>query len=259
MPTLLKKLVRHLPLDSKLLVSENKTRNPHLNRQLALSLAFVAGAANAGGFLALRFYTSHVTGSLSKIADSSILGDFSGAWEACLLVAAFIAGAFSSETLIHFGKRARFKGPYAFSLALQSGLLVVFGFMGDRQEALPFIALLLSFSMGMLNAVVTSISGAEVRVTHMTGNATDFGVELSRLFHRNSESNGDSADKGRLKLLSLLLGFFLIGAFSGAWGFKRFGFGFSWFLSAFLLLLAFRPLRKDFVSRWKMYKLKRRV
>ena len=44
------------------------------NRQLGFMLAFVAGAINAGGFLAVQQYTSHVTGMVSSAADHLVLG-----------------------------------------------------------------------------------------------------------------------------------------------------------------------------------------
>ena len=44
-------------------------RTDSANRHLARYLAFVAGAANAGGFLAVRQYTSHMSGIVSAMAD----------------------------------------------------------------------------------------------------------------------------------------------------------------------------------------------
>ena len=41
------------------------------NRRLGRSLAFVAGAANAGGFLAVGQYTSHMSGIVSALADNA--------------------------------------------------------------------------------------------------------------------------------------------------------------------------------------------
>jgi uncharacterized membrane protein YoaK (UPF0700 family) len=38
-------------------------RNQTANRQLADFLAFIAGAANAGGYVAVKQYTSHMSGN----------------------------------------------------------------------------------------------------------------------------------------------------------------------------------------------------
>src|SRR3712207_8974625 len=41
---------------------------------LGMALTFVAGAINAGGFLAVGQYTSHMSGILSTMADNLALG-----------------------------------------------------------------------------------------------------------------------------------------------------------------------------------------
>ena len=50
-------------------------RTDEANRRLGRSLAFVAGAANAGGFLAVGQYTSHMSGIVSSMADNMALGE----------------------------------------------------------------------------------------------------------------------------------------------------------------------------------------
>jgi uncharacterized membrane protein YoaK (UPF0700 family) len=44
------------------------------NRHLGFALAFVAGATNAGGFLAVQQYTSRMTGLVFAMADSLAFG-----------------------------------------------------------------------------------------------------------------------------------------------------------------------------------------
>ena len=51
-----------------------RERTRQRNRQLGALLAFMAGAINAGGFLAVQRYTSHMTGVVSSIADDLVLG-----------------------------------------------------------------------------------------------------------------------------------------------------------------------------------------
>jgi len=45
-------------------------RTDQNNRRLGRWLAFIAGAANAGGFLAVGQYTSHMSGIVSALADN---------------------------------------------------------------------------------------------------------------------------------------------------------------------------------------------
>ncbi len=49
-----------------------KERTIHADKKLGWTLAFVAGAINAGGFLAVNQYTSHMTGMISSVADDIV-------------------------------------------------------------------------------------------------------------------------------------------------------------------------------------------
>ncbi|MEE3100087.1 MAG: DUF1275 family protein, partial [Pseudomonadota bacterium] len=51
-----------------------RERDARSDARLALLLVFVAGAANAGGFMAVGHYTSHMTGIVSGMADDLALG-----------------------------------------------------------------------------------------------------------------------------------------------------------------------------------------
>ena len=255
------KTLNLLPLDAKLLTTQGTDRSKILNRQLAWSMAFIAGAVNAGGFLAVKSYTSHVSGTLSKFADELALGRMRLAWAALQIVATFILGAFTAGTLINFGRRMKFRSHYALSLMIEAALLLVFGLMGyhlshTKELFLPVTVSLLSFIMGMHNSVVTNISNAEVRTTHMTGNATDFGIELSRLvypnvFHRKGV-DPIKANRDRLKLHGLILLSFFGGGVAGAIGFRHVGYKVTIGLAAFLFSLAIRPLVHDFRVRMRM-------
>lgn len=249
-----------MPLDGRLLM-HHKNRSTRLNRQLAWSLAFVAGAVNAGGFLAVQAYTSHVTGSLSRAADAIALGETQIGLAALSIVACFAAGAFFSSLLISFGRRHRFRSHYALSLALEAGLLLVFGFMGSQLQhmhrfALPLTVVFLSFIMGIHNSVVTTISNAIVRTTHMTGMVTDLGLELGRLLYYNKDKTRKAklvlADRDRLFLHGLIVASFFGGGVVGAITFKHIGFKMTVPLAAFLFFLAFRPIWYDVRVRLRL-------
>lgn len=257
--------LRLMPLDAALLTN-HKARNKHLNRQLAWSLAFVAGAVNAGGFLAVKLYTSHVTGAVAKISDELVVGDIAVALEGVGIVCSFALGAFFSTLLVSYGRRHRFKSHYALSLMIEAGLMVVFGLIGSSLNAIhglfvPFTVMLLSFMMGMHNSMVTTISNAEVRTSHMTGIVTDLGIELSRLFYvnrsRHRKMQPIKANRDKLKLHGLILAAFFSGGLMGAVTFKHVGFKMSLFLAAFLVFLAIRPIVHDLRVRWRFLQLSR--
>lgn len=243
--------LRTLPIQEKLLVREGALRSDKLNRQLAWAMAFVAGAVNAGTFLAVGRYTSHMTGVVTSMADELAFGDFHMAIAALGMMVSFLAGAFFCTTLISYGQRHRMRSRYAFTLVVEAGLMLVFGFMGHVLEkkvefTLPVTVILLCFIMGVHNAVTSIISGAAVRTTHMTGTVTDIGIELSKLTYVNIHNKHGRqrivANRQKLTLYLLILASFLAGGVVGAVGFKHYGFKLMVPLAGFLCFLAARPL-----------------
>ncbi len=109
-----------------------KERSPETNRQLACYLTFVAGAANAGGFLAVRQYTSHMSGILSAMADNLALGSIGLLLDGLGALLSFLAGAACSALLINWGRRERLQSEYALPLMVEAGLLLCFGLLGGN-------------------------------------------------------------------------------------------------------------------------------
>jgi uncharacterized membrane protein YoaK (UPF0700 family) len=147
-------------------------------------LPFVAGAVNASGFFIVGVYTSHVTGSVARVGDELAQGHTGRALAAGALVVAFLFGAMLSTGLVDRARRlgrARYVGP----LMTESALLLAVTLLGIAQpKQIPALAgltaALLSMAMGVQNALVTKLSGAVVRTTHLTGIVTDLGIELVR-------------------------------------------------------------------------------
>ncbi|HEY0826294.1 MAG TPA: DUF1275 family protein, partial [Ramlibacter sp.] len=102
-------------------------RTTQANVRLGAFLAFVAGATNAGGFLAVGQYTSHMSGMLSSIADNIVLGQLTLAVAAAGAILAFIGGAMTTAILVNWGLRRRLHSAYGLPLFLESVALLVFG------------------------------------------------------------------------------------------------------------------------------------
>ena len=232
-----------------------KERDEEANRHLALFLTFIAGAANAGGFLAVQQYTSHMSGIVSSMADNIVLGDVVLVLSGFGAVLSFVTGAACSAVLVNWGRRQHLQSEYAFPLGLEAVLLICFGLLGGhlaRHAGLfvPMTVMLLCFIMGLQNAIITKLSEARIRTTHVTGMVTDIGIELGKLFYwnasrENSEKPFVRADRQKLKLLAVLVTLFFTGGIIGAVGFKHFGFATTLFLAAILLVLAAVPIVDD--------------
>jgi uncharacterized membrane protein YoaK (UPF0700 family) len=227
------------------LTSKHRTRRA--NRQLGAVLAFVAGAVNAGGFLAVQRYTSHMTGIISAVADNLATGS--------IALAAFTSGAATTAVLINWARRRQMRSKYALALLLEAALLLVFGLAGANLSAfayllVPATVLLLCFIMGLQNAIVTKISQAEIRTTHMTGVVTDLGIELGRLIYWNRSRHRDEihfvkANRDKLFIHSTILGLFFLGGIVGALAFKAVGFSATIPIALLLVAMASPPIILD--------------
>jgi uncharacterized membrane protein YoaK (UPF0700 family) len=226
------------------------------NRLLGGLLAFNAGAINAGGFLVVGMYTSHMTGFASMLADNLVLGNITLVLGALGTLLAFTGGAATTAVLVHWARQHHLRSQYALPLLCEALLLLVFGLIGatlHRQTpfAVPLTVLVLAFTMGLQNAVVSKLSASQIRTTHMTGVITDLGIELGKLLYMNRQDSPLAsqvrANRVKLRLYGTLLAAFVVGGLVGATGFKYLGF--IWVLPMALLLLGLSlpPLVADLV------------
>jgi uncharacterized membrane protein YoaK (UPF0700 family) len=227
-------------------------RTPQADLKLGSVLAFVAGAANAGGFLAVGQYTSHMTGMMSSVADNVVLGQLALAVAGVGALLAFLLGAMTTAWLVNWGMRQHLRSAYGLPLLLEALALLVFGLFGAAiglvtQVFVPLTVVLLCFIMGLQNAVITKISKATIRTTHVTGLVTDLGLELGKLLYLNRLSGRQPvrADRRRLRVHGQLVASFLVGGLLGALGFKHLGYVSTVPLAALLLLLVMRPALED--------------
>lgn len=243
-------------------LSESR-RTRKANIHLGISLAFVAGAINAGGFLAVLQYTSHMTGIVSSMADNLVLSNMAAVATGLASLVSFTAGAAYSTILINWGRHHRMRSEYAYPLLWEALLLLCFGLMGNVLEshqalAVPLTVLLLCFIMGLQNAIITKVSKAEIRTTHMTGIVTDIGIELGKLVYINSQKESARykpvrTNWRRLALLASLLLSFFVGGAVGAVGFKSAGYVTTIPLAVFLIVLAIVPLVDDARTRTRLF------
>ena len=227
-------------------------RTTPANLRLGVVLCFVAGATNAGGFLAVGRYTSHMTGIVSSIADDLVLGRLAVALTGAFSLLAFVLGAMCTAMLVNWGFQHRLRSSYSLPLLLESVLLLLFGLFGAALNSmasifLPLTVVVLCFMMGLQNAVITKISKAEIRTTHITGLVTDLGIELGKLVYINQHPSAPRvlADRTRLGLHLRLIGGFFAGGLTGALGFKYGGYITTLPLAAMLWMLSLRPLLDD--------------
>ncbi|MCX8281131.1 YoaK family protein [Phyllobacterium sp. 0TCS1.6C] len=228
----------------EMLVNVGEARRIGVDFQLGNTLAAVAGALNAAAFHAVGFFSANMTGNVSLVSDHLATGDFSLGLFAGLIVVSFVCGAALSTLLVNAGRRRKIAGIYAYSILLEASLLVGLGFVDIFANASVRTSILvfgLSFLMGLQNAIVTRISNARIRTTHVSGMATDIGIGIGMLCdialgHERKIDSGETASKLLLHLN--IVASFLLGGLIGVAIYREFEAALLFIAAGILYVLA---------------------
>lgn len=196
---------------------QGETRTLTHNLRIASLLSFVAGVVNVAGFLTVQKLTTNVTGHFAFFVDEVFKQNY---WEGLhyfLYILFFFLGSFFSSFSIELTSKINDRLIYRIPVVVESLILIVVAIFGQEIILIEpnILAYALLFAMGLQNSLVTTISNATVRTTHLTGLFTDLGIELSQLFFYKLKEQKDkllSSIKLRLTIISF---FFLGGLFGG--------------------------------------------
>jgi uncharacterized membrane protein YoaK (UPF0700 family) len=193
-----------------------KSRTLLHNLKLASLLSFVAGIVNVTGLFALQKLTTNVTGHFAFFADEMVKKNFSQAWVYLLYILAFFFGAFFSNLVVEIMTKKNPRFVNAVPASIELFILIFIAFLNPHaiSQNTNAIACSLLFAMGLQNALVTSLSNAVVRTTHLTGLFTDLGIELSQLFFFKKEEQQKKL-RSSIKLRVTIILFFFGGCIVG--------------------------------------------
>lgn len=203
---------------------QGTTRTLHHNIKIASLLAFVAGLVNVVGFLAVQRLTTNVTGHFAFFVDEFFKLNFIQAFVYFLYIFFFLFGSFTSNLMVELISRKSERYMYVVPAGFESLILLIVAFFGHTLiiSNPDVIAFSLLFSMGLQNSLVTSISNAVVRTTHLTGLFTDLGIELSQLFFYKTIEQKKKLISS-MKLRVSIISFFFIGGIVGGVLYAKFG------------------------------------
>ncbi|MCC7050810.1 MAG: DUF1275 domain-containing protein [Bacteroidia bacterium] len=194
-----------------------ESRTPLHNFKIASLLSFVAGMVNVAGFLAVQRLTTNVTGHFAFFVDEVFKLNFKQSITYFLFIFFFFLGSFVSGFLIELINKINHRYVYIIPTLIECCILVVVAFFGTffinyYPEELAYLLL---FAMGLQNSLVTSISSARVRTTHLTGLFTDLGIELSQLlFYKQTEQKSKLIASVKLRIV-IITSFFIGGVICG--------------------------------------------
>ncbi|WP_406697581.1 YoaK family protein [Singulisphaera sp. Ch08] len=163
------------------------------NQVLWLFLAFQSGFMNAGGFLAVHRFVSHITGYGTYVGVALAQKQYLGAFEMALAPVFFLAGAIVAGWIVDrriiLGQTPRIEGGII-TLAVLN-LIIYLGefteYLGTFGEPLVlqrdfFLLFILCFACGLQNGLFSGVTKGQVRTTHLTGPITDIGINISKIF-----------------------------------------------------------------------------
>ena len=191
---------------------KGKTRNLKHNLRIASLLSFVAGIVNVAGFLAVNRLTTNVTGHFAYLIDEVFRLEIWKGFVYFLYIFFFFLGSFTSNFLIEWISRNHITSSFKIPVLLESVILVLVAFAGNflMNRNPDLLAFSLLFAMGLQNSLVTTISNATVRTTHLTGLFTDLGIELSQLFFYLQPEQKQKLNAS-IKLRLTIISFFFLG------------------------------------------------
>ncbi len=195
---------------------QGKSRTLAHNLRIASLLSFVAGIVNVAGFLAVAKLTTNVTGHFAFFVDEIFKLNFWNGFVYFLYIFFFFLGSFVSSYLVELISQKTERNIYVFPTSIEILILFSLGIFGSNLviEYPNMIACSLLFAMGLQNSLVTKISNATVRTTHLTGLFTDLGIELSQLFFYK-EPDKKKKLYSSIKLRLTIISFFFIGGIIG--------------------------------------------
>jgi uncharacterized membrane protein YoaK (UPF0700 family) len=191
---------------------QGKTRTIAHNLKIASLLSFVAGIVNVAGFLSVQRLTTNVTGHFAFLVEDVNKLNFLGAFVFLLYILSFFIGSFFSSLVVEIMIIKNERYIYVVPAILELIILSILPFFGTYliMRNPDILACSLLFAMGLQNSLVTSISNAAVRTTHLTGLFTDLGIELSQLFFYKSKEQRKKL-LGSIRLRFRIIIFFFVG------------------------------------------------
>lgn len=186
------------------------------NLSIASLLSFVAGIVNVAGFLAVQRLTTNVTGHFAFFVDEIFKLNFWQGFVYFLYIFFFFLGSFISNFLVEYISRKNDAYVYIIPTIIESIILFSVAIFGkDLISKNPdLLAFCLLFAMGLQNSLVTTISNATVRTTHLTGLFTDLGIEISQLFFYKQKEQKNKLFSS-IKLRLTIICFFFLGGIIG--------------------------------------------
>lgn len=212
----------------------------------AIVLAFCAGVLNTTALMGFTHISaSHVTGNVSSLAVSALLGDWVNAKLFLMSIASFWLGSVLSGMLIG-GSELHVHRNYGYAMYLEFVLLFT-SFVLYMNEN-DFGQMMIAMACGLQNSMVATYHGTVIRTTHLTGTTSDLGAMVG------SWLVGRQLNMNKVLLQSALWWGFFIGGFVAVILYHQVGY-FSMLLPMAVILIAaisYQHMERWFYNSWRL-------
>jgi len=242
---------------------QGKSRTLAHNLRIATILSFVAGIVNVTGFLAFNQLTTNVTGHFALFIKDVAELDFWKGTIYFIYIFSFLSGSFLSSLLIEIFKENKKINVFVLPTLIECTLLISIGLLSNfiSFHSPNLIVSLLLFAMGLQNSLVTKISNAVVRTTHLTGLFTDLGIDISQLFFPKTYPKKKKL-KEKIKLRLFIITFFFSGGLIGGFLYAELQFNLNTLILGAILLIAslfYDDFRYQVIKRKRKYTQRRKA
>ncbi len=228
-----------------------KVRTYTHNKKIASLLSFVAGGVGVVGFLAIQRLVINATGNVVFFAHGTLNFNWYESLIFLFYVISFFLGSFVSNVFIEITAKINERFIYMVPAFIEVMILFTVAIIG--QEIMNYnadlLAFILLFAMGLQNALVTIISNAIVRTTHLSGLFTDLGIEISQLFFYKTKENKAQLIR-TIKLRFRIIIYFVIGGILSGYLYTQIGFQIYSVQAALLLAGMFYDTVKYKILLW---------
>ncbi|KIC63980.1 YoaK family protein [Chryseobacterium taiwanense] len=185
----------------KSLLSSKQIR---IQEKLAIFLAFIAGYTDATGLIQWKTYVSFMSGNTTQLGTAFFSEKSEVIITSLTVITSFVIGIYAG-TCLSMWEKCKIK---TIPIYIVSIILMLYSVIWYYHQIaiIPSVALI-SFAMGMMNTIVTSVGDLKVNTDFVTGTLNSLAKNTAIFTMSNDEHERKESKANAIHLLLLWIGF----------------------------------------------------
>lgn len=172
--------------------------------RLAILLAIIAGYTDAVGLIKWKTYVSFMSGNTTQLGAAFSTGKFQVIISSFTVIFCFLLGIYAG-TCLSFWKRT--KNPIL-TFGLVAGILIFYTIIAYFYDINNLSSIVIvGFSMGLMNTIVTSVGNQNVNTDFVTGTLNSLARNTAMLSMTKDETEKEEYKSNSIHLFLLWIGF----------------------------------------------------